>query len=55
MNNELLLLSEEHSHTITEQKKTKTQETLEFKLNKQMETFLFHHQKTLLKKETDHW
>ena len=38
INNELLLLIEKHTDTPIEQTK-KAQETLEFKLNKQMETF----------------
>ena len=41
MNNELLLLLKKHTETLIEQTKTKPQETLEFKLNKQMETFSF--------------
>ena len=41
MNNELLLLYKKHTDTLIEQTKTKPQETLEFKMNKQMETFSF--------------
>ena len=41
MNNELLLLIKKHTDTLTEQTKTKPQETLEFKMNKQMQTFSF--------------
>ena len=41
MNNELLLLIKMHTDTLIEQTKTKPQETLEFKMNKQMQTFLF--------------
>ena len=41
MNNELLLLIEKHTDTLIEQTKTKPQETLEFEMNKQMETFSF--------------
>ena len=41
MNNELLLLIKKHTDTLIEQTKTKPQETLEFKMNKQMETFSF--------------
>ena len=40
MNNELLLLFK-HRDTWSEQTKTKPQETLEFKMNKQMQTFSF--------------
>ena len=41
MNNELLLLIKKHPDTLIEQTKTKPQETLEFKMNKQMQTFSF--------------
>ena len=41
MNNELILLSKKHTDTLTEQTKTKPQETLEFKMIKQMQTFSF--------------
>ena len=41
MNNELLLLPKEHTDTLIEQTKTKPQETLESKMNKQMQTFSF--------------
>ena len=41
MNNELLLLIKKHTDTLTEQTKTKPQETLEFKMNKQMQKFSF--------------
>ena len=41
MNNELLLLIKKHTDTLIEQAKTKPQETLEFKMNKQMQTFSF--------------
>ena len=41
MNNELLLLIKKHTDTLNEQTKTKPQETLEFKTNKQMQTFSF--------------
>ena len=40
MNNELLLLLKKHIDTIIEQTKTKPQETLEFKMNKQMQNFV---------------
>ena len=39
MNNELLLLLKKHTDTLTEQTKTRPRETLEFKMNKQMQTF----------------
>ena len=39
MNNELLLLNKKHTDTLIEQTKIKPQETLEFKMNKQMQTF----------------
>ena len=41
MNNEILLLIEKHSDTLIEQTKTKPLETLEIKMNKQMQTFSF--------------
>ena len=41
MKNELLLLIKKRTDSLIEQTKTKPQETLEFKLNKQMETFSF--------------
>ena len=41
MNNELLLLIKKHTDTLIEQTKTKPQETLEFRMNKQMQTFSF--------------
>ena len=41
MKNELLLLIKKHTDTLIEQTKTKPQETLEFKMNKQMQTFSF--------------
>ena len=39
MNDELLLLLKKHTDTLIQQTKTKPQETLEFKMNKQMQTF----------------
>ena len=39
MNNELLLSIKQHTDVFIEQTRTKPQETLEFKLKKQMETF----------------
>ena len=41
MNNEFLLLIKKHTDTLIEQTKTKPQETLEFKMIKQMQTFSF--------------
>ena len=41
MNNELLLLIKKHTDTLIEQTKTKPQETLEFKMNKQKQSFSF--------------
>ena len=41
MNNELLLLIKKHTDTLIEQTKTKPQDTLDFKMNKQMQTFSF--------------
>ena len=42
MNNEFLLLRKNHTDTLIEQTKTKPRETLEFKMNKQMQTFSFY-------------
>ena len=39
MNNELLPLINKHTDTLIEQTKTKPQETLEFKMNKQRQNF----------------
>ena len=41
MNNELLLLIKKYTDTLIENTKTRPQETLEFKMNKQMQTFSF--------------
>ena len=41
MNNELLLLIKKHKDKLFAQRKAKTQETIEKKLNKQTETFSF--------------
>ena len=53
MNNELLLLIKKHTDTLIEQTKTKPQETLEFKMNKQTQTFLFSPPINLI--EEDKW
>ena len=44
MNNELLLLFKKHTDTLIQQTKTRPQETLEFKINKQMQIFRLIHQ-----------
>ena len=49
MNNELLLLIKKHTDTLIEQTKARPQETLEFKMSKQMQTYLFSHRNNLLK------
>ena len=41
MNNEVIFLNKKHTNLLIEQTKTKTQITLEFKMNKQMQTFSF--------------
>ena len=41
MNNESLLSIKKHTITLIEQTKTKPQETVEFEMNKQMQTFSF--------------
>ena len=53
MNNELLLLIKKHTDTLIEQTKTPPQETPEFKLNKQRQTFSFNHPINLI--EEDKW
>ena len=53
MNNELLLLIKKHTDTLIEQTKTKPQETLEFKMNKQMQSFSFNPPINLV--EEDKW
>ena len=53
MNNEMLLLIKKHTDTLIEQTKTKPQETLEFKMNKQRQTFSFSPPKNLI--EEDKW
>ena len=53
MNNELLLLIKKHTDTLIEQTKTKPQQTLEFKMNKQMQTFSFNPPINLV--EEDKW
>ena len=41
MNNELLVLIKKHIDKLIEQTKTRPQEALEFKINKQMQSFSF--------------
>ena len=53
MINELLLLIKKHTDTLIEQTKTKPQETLEFKMNKQRQTFSFNPPINLI--EEDKW
>ena len=53
MNNELLLLIKNHTDTLIEQTKTRLQENLEFKMNKQMQTFSFNPPINLF--EEDKW
>ena len=53
MNNELLLLSKKQIDTLIQQTKTKPQETLEFKMNKQTQTFSFNPPINLI--EEDKW
>ena len=53
MNNELLLLNKKHTDTLIEQTRTKPQETLEFKKNKQRQTFSFNPPINLV--EEDKW
>ena len=53
MNNELLILIKKHTDTLIEQTKTKPQETLEFKMNEQTQTFSFDPPINLI--EEDKW
>ena len=53
MNNELLLLIKKHTDTLIEQTRTKPQELLEFKMNKQTQTFSFNPPINLI--EEDKW
>ena len=53
MNNEFLLLIKKHTDTLIEQTTTKPQETLEFKMNKQTQTFWFNPPINLI--EEDKW
>ena len=53
MNNELLLLIKKHTDTLIEQTRTRPQETLEFKMNKQRQIFSFNPPINLL--EEDKW
>ena len=53
MINELLLLIKKHTNTLIEQTKTRPQETLDFKMNKQMQTFSFNPPINLI--EEDKW
>ena len=53
MNNELILLIKKHTDTLIELTKTKPQETLEFKMNKQTQTFPFNPPINLI--EEDKW
>ena len=49
----MLLLIKKHTDTLTEQTKTKPQETLEFKMDKQTQTFSFNPPINLI--EEDKW
>ena len=51
MQNELLLLIKKHTDTLIEQTKTKPQETLEFIMNKQKQTFSFNPPINILEKD----
>ena len=53
MNNELLLLIKKHTDTLIGQTKTKPQKILEFKMNKQAQTFSFNPPINLI--EEDEW
>ena len=49
--NEFLLSIQKHTNMLVEQAKTKAQETLEFRMNKQIETFSLIRQLIFLKQE----
>ena len=49
MNNEKLLVIKKHIDTMIEQTKTRAQEMLEFKMDKQMQTFSFNPPRSLVK------
>ena len=51
MNDELLLLIKKHTDTLIEQTKTKPQETLEFKMIKQRQTFSFNPPTNLIEED----
>ena len=51
MDNELLLLIKKHTDTFIEQTRTKPQETLEFKMNKQRQNFSFNPPINLLEED----
>ena len=53
MNNELLLLIKKHTDTLIEQTRTKPQETLEFKMDKQIQKFAINPPINLV--EEDKW
>ena len=53
MNNELFFLIKKHTDMLIEQTKTRPQETLEFKMNKQMQRFSFNPPINLI--EEDKW
>ena len=53
MNNELLLLIKKHTDTLIENTKTRAQETLEFKMNKQRQIYSFNPPINLI--EEDKW
>ena len=53
MNNELLLFVKKNTDMLIEQTKSRPQETLEFKMNKQMQTFSFNPPINLI--EEDKW
>ena len=52
MNNELLLLIKNHTDTLIEQTRTKPQETLEYKMNNQRQTFSFNPPIKLVEEDT---
>ena len=55
MNDDLLLLIKTHTDTLIEHTKTKPQETLEFKMNKQLQIFHLILQEVWLKTVNGYW
>ena len=55
MKNELLLSIKKHTDKLIDQTKTKPQETLEFKMNKQIQTFSLNPSINLSEEKDGYW